>query len=811
MRFSLTLLALLASLLAYGQAHLQPIQLVNTLKNEKTDFKEAPLFRAAQQSTHRAFQQLGSADFQVLELEEENLSLMLHEQPRAIELELPMPGRAKPLRLQLVQVDPLAEGFQAIAASSGQPIKLPTGVHYRGVAEGDEASIAAFSFFEGEAMGLVSLPGQGNFVLGKLEGQRHQGAHLFYNDRKVLNEMPFECGTEDEASDYRPEQLNPLPASRSTDVCVGVYLEIDYDVVQSKGGSAGAANYMAGLFNQVATLYANEQLNIRLSELYLWDVVGPYGGNSSFSLLTQFVNYRPTFNGDLGQLISYQASGGVAYLSGLCSTYSPRHGFSSINPSYTEVPTYSYSVMVVAHELGHQFGSRHTHACAWNGNNTAIDGCPNYTEGNCSIPGLPSGGGTIMSYCHISSAGINFSKGFGPQPGNVMRFAVANASCLGVCQGGGSDDDDDEGCQDHKVTLTLVLDAYGGETTWEVRDTAGSVLHQGGPYPNTSNGSLITEEMCLKEDCYVFEIRDTYGDGICCAFGQGSYTLTDTSGLVLATGGEFGRKEEAQFCVPAEAAEPNSSDCETIDFMAEDIRSFGGPQDAGSYNLLNEGEVLRIQNNAWKAIAMDYEIKPGTVLEFDFGSTRLGEVHGIGFDENLSISSNRTFRLHGMQNWGISDFNDYEGGAVWQHFSIPVGEYYTGDFKYLFFVADHDRLPRNGNSFFRNIVIYDEEGCGQPVEGLTSALVALDAPASNMNVFPNPTSGALTLHFDSPLAGQVSIQVFSITGQALMAKTLEWMPGAFNEQLELGHLPAGTYVLKAQSGTQQWVERVILR
>lgn len=98
--------------------------------------------------------------------------------------------------------------------------------------------------------------------------------------------------------------------------------------------------------------------------------------------------------------------------------------------------------MVVTHEFGHLFGSRHTHACIWNGNNTAIDGCgscqenadPNIPGCNwCTQPPVPSNGGTIMSYCHITSAGINFSLGFGPQPGNVIRDRVANGSCLSAC------------------------------------------------------------------------------------------------------------------------------------------------------------------------------------------------------------------------------------------------------------------------------------------------------------------------------------------------------------------------------------------
>ena len=45
------------------------------------------------------------------------------------------------------------------------------------------------------------------------------------------------------------------------------------------------------------------------------------------------------------------------------------------NNSVITVPTYSWNVMVITHEMGHLMGSNHTHACVWNGNNTAIDGC----------------------------------------------------------------------------------------------------------------------------------------------------------------------------------------------------------------------------------------------------------------------------------------------------------------------------------------------------------------------------------------------------------------------------------------------------
>jgi hypothetical protein len=103
----------------------------------------------------------------------------------------------------------------------------------------------------------------------------------------------------------------------------------------------------------------------------------------------------------------------------LCSTYSgtnqsgPYAVSGDLAPTVTPLPTFSWTVTVVAHEAGHNFGSPHTQSCSWNDNNTAIDGCVNVENGNCARPGTPNDGGTIMSYCHLDpNVGVNLNKGF---------------------------------------------------------------------------------------------------------------------------------------------------------------------------------------------------------------------------------------------------------------------------------------------------------------------------------------------------------------------------------------------------------------
>ena len=148
--------------------------------------------------------------------------------------------------------------------------------------------------------------------------------------------------------------------------------------------------------------------------------------------------------------------------------------------------------------------------------------------------------------------------------------------------------------------------------------------------------------------------------------------------------------------------------CPAINFQDNPPISYGGGQDNGSVSVSNPGDVIWLENNAWKAIPLNYTVTANTVVSFDFRSTIQGEIHGVGFDTNSSISSNYTFRVYGTQSWGISNYDNYNGSGDYTSYTIPVGNFYTGQFQYFFFVTDHDALPRNGNSYFKNVRIYED-------------------------------------------------------------------------------------------------------
>jgi len=101
------------------------------------------------------------------------------------------------------------------------------------------------------------------------------------------------------------------------------------------------------------------------------------------------------------------------------------------------------------------------------------------------------------------------------------------------------------------VTFDLTLDRYGEETTWQVRNGT-TVIASGGPYTQAaSNGAYpqTSVTICVPAGCHQLVVNDAYGDGICCSYGNGAFTLRDAQNTILVPGGTFTFTSTTQFCV----------------------------------------------------------------------------------------------------------------------------------------------------------------------------------------------------------------------------------------------------------------------
>ena len=92
-------------------------------------------------------------------------------------------------------------------------------------------------------------------------------------------------------------------------------------------------------------------------------------------------------------------------------------------------------------------------------------------------------------------------------------------------------------------TVAIVTDAYGSETTWNIKNASGTVIASGGPYNDLAAAGTTVQTVVnfnmVSNMCYTFNIIDSYGDGINTTYGAGSYTVKDATNATIASGGNF--------------------------------------------------------------------------------------------------------------------------------------------------------------------------------------------------------------------------------------------------------------------------------
>lgn len=509
--------SILFGFLGYSQGNVA--QKIKQLENSRVSFQSFSLF-TPQNTTNLEIEKIVS-NATLVEINTQKLNQIVQEQKDFIQLEIPYNNQTAVVKLY--KVNPFSEDFH-VDTNKEKNIFYEKGLYYRGIVENDYSSVVSFNFFKDECNGIISSQPLSNLVVGKLRTQNNLKDYIIYADEKLKIMNEFECHTKDiDSIITKSNDKNSLSAR-----CVTFYFEIDYDIFTSNGSSTTTTtNWMTSVFNNVQTLYNNDGITTALKSMYIWTTQDPYEGvgSSSSNYLYAFNAQRPVFDGDVGQLVGIDPGGlgGVAVtIGGVCS--SDNFSYSDVTINYSTVPTYSWTVQVITHEFGHLLGSPHTHACVWNGNNTAIDNCApqalgsSWEGGSCmtSPPTIPSSTvkGTIMSYCHlISGVGISFNNGFGVQPRNRILSEVNGGNCLSTnCVNTCINTVSEVSLLNTTATTAQISwNDLGSTTAWQV-----SVYSFGGSpiFWTTVNSNTYTFSGLLENTYYVAAVRPLCSAGL---------------------------------------------------------------------------------------------------------------------------------------------------------------------------------------------------------------------------------------------------------------------------------------------------------
>ncbi|MBL0106984.1 MAG: T9SS type A sorting domain-containing protein [Ignavibacteria bacterium] len=368
-------------------------------------------------------------------------------QSRLPEISLTLPGfDNNNMKLVMSRFDILAPGAKIVArtANGNEELDLKDlAVSYKGYIEGMENSLVSLNFTENRVTGII-ITGNDNYNIGSLKNKSgiETDEHILFRESYLKVKNDFMCGTEDNLStEYINEMRKTILKNINNDSPNDLYtaeiaIEIDYATYNTYGQSVTAAtNYALALMSASSAIYMKE-VNVKLVIPYLrvWTTTDPYPGTNSSAVLNQFRNEwnanQQSVQRTLVHMISRRSGnmGGIAFINTLCSGGSTGYGygFSNTDGPIQPLPTYSWDVMVVSHEMGHNFGSNHTHNCGWVGG--AIDSCY-AVEGGCYSGPPVTRVGTIMSYCHLNGS-ISLVQGFGPQPKALIRSRAENSACM---------------------------------------------------------------------------------------------------------------------------------------------------------------------------------------------------------------------------------------------------------------------------------------------------------------------------------------------------------------------------------------------
>lgn len=337
-------------------------------------------------------------------------------------------------------------------------------------------------------------------------------------------------------------------------------------------------------------------------------------------------------------------------------------------------------------------------------------------------------------------------------------------------------------------TLSITFDNYPAETSWSLEDENGNLIAEGGNYDSSFEMETIEVPVCLDPDlCYVFTLRDSYGDGIIFGEISGDYQIITEDNVVLASliNPEFGSEERNEFCTVFECnielsssvSHPSAPDMNDGVLMI-DVLSGLGPF---SYSI-DGGATVQNENVFDGLTEGSYEI-------IVYGANSCSETIIVELtDCDLEVAYNLTSESDIGAQDGIIEILVVGSNGPYDY-SIDGGQTILSDSLFESLVADTYSLfvqDRLGCVYEELVRISNTVSTGDITVGKT------------VKIYPNPTQGIITVEltgFDQ-IDYMIPVALYNLNGQLIQKAQLARYNDKHIGVMSLYHYPQGQYFLR---------------
>ncbi len=346
-----------------------------------------------------------------------------------------------------------------------------------------------------------------------------------------------------------------------------------------------------------------------------------------------------------------------------------------------------------------------------------------------------------------------------------------------------------------QLVITVLTDNFGCETKWNISGLSGNSTGGntnatagqrtieyddltgvciGAGYDNNTSYTVTypapdpeVGDRLISTGCYEFRIFDDWGDGMCCENGDGSYTIADQDGNILAMGGDFGAEETVRLDIKLAVSGGTivSPDIELCIDSTLNLRTANPITDP----------ARGLGNIAWGIWILDDPLDQSAV-----------PAGGLPDDQIPNDDPNfaNYWEVNGQAIFGDSVQISGDGSGITYYIAPLITDAAT----------EFDSLctglnTNQGYTVFMN-----------PREGCLPVSIDSPIPVSDMSINPNPVKDYFNLNFNLKQSEQLSIYLHNAIGQKVKhLSPNHYSAGENIIQIETRHLPSGMYIITLQT------------